>query len=161
MTTTLITIAALIAAAFLGRSLFRRFATDRIAVLNERHRATSRLVGRAELVDGNRHLDVALALTAATLFYENADMQASIDLDYVREVEYDTELSTGTTPATGKVLRLRSNSQSFEFVLPNDVVARWHMMLPPRRAAGTAAAAEKAVAIEAAIAVPAVQAAGA
>ncbi len=31
------------------------------------------------------------------------------------------------------MLRLRSNSQTFEFVLPNDMVARWHMMLPPRR----------------------------
>ena len=138
---TWIVIAALIAVAILGRSLYRRFATDRIAVFNEQRRSTSRLVGRAELVDGNRHLDVALALTPTTLFYENADMQASIDLDFVREIEYDTELATGTTPATGKVLRLRSNSQAFEFVIPNDVLARWHMMLPPRRAAVAAQAA--------------------
>jgi len=33
----------------------------------------------------------------------------------------------------GKVLRLRSDSRMFEFILPNDTVARWHMMLPPRR----------------------------
>jgi hypothetical protein len=72
------------------------------------------------------------------LFYENAGMQASIDLQWVREIEYDTELTTGATPPEGKVLRLRSNSGTVEFVLPSDVTPRWHLMLPPRRA-GTAA----------------------
>ena len=61
-------------------------------------------------------------------------MKASIDLQWVREIEYDTELATGSTPPGGKVLRLRSNSQMFEFVLPKDVMPRWHLMLPPRRA---------------------------
>jgi hypothetical protein len=36
----------------------------------------------------------------------------------VREVEYDTELATGLAIADGRVLRLRSHSQTFEFVLP-------------------------------------------
>ena len=125
---------AVIVVGFLGWNLYRRFGANRIQALNDKRRATSRIVGRGEFVDGNRHLDVALAVTQSTFFYENADMQASLDLDWIREIEYDTELSTGTVPATGKVLRLRSNSQTFEFVLPNDVVARWHMMLPPRRA---------------------------
>jgi hypothetical protein len=123
----------LLVAAFLAWNLYRRYGVDRIADFNEKRRTTSRFVSRGELVDGNRHLDVALAVTQSTFFYENADMQASIDLQYVREIEYDTELATGTTPPTGKVLRLRSNSQTFEFVLPNDTVARWHMNLPPRR----------------------------
>src|SRR5688572_16105320 len=125
---------AVIVVGFLGWNLYRRFGADRIQALNDKRRATSRIVSRGEYVDGNRHLDVALAVTQSTFFYENADMQASLDLDWIREIEYDTELSTGTTPATGKVLRLRSRSQTFEFILPNDVVARWHMMLPPRRA---------------------------
>lgn len=125
---------AVVVVGFLGWHLYRRFGADRIQALNDKRRATSRIVSRGEFVDGNRHLDVALAVTQSTFFYENADMQASLDLDWIREIEYDTELSTGTTPATGKVLRLRSRSQTFEFVLPNDVVARWHMMLPPRRA---------------------------
>ncbi|MCU1347756.1 MAG: hypothetical protein JWO56_786 [Acidobacteria bacterium] len=131
---TWITIAAVVAVVILGWNLYRRFGSDRIAELNERRRATSKMVGRGELVDGNRHLAVALALTQSTFFYENSDMQASIDLQWVREIEYDTELATGTAIEGGKVLRLRSNSQTFEFVLPNDVVPRWHMMLPPRRA---------------------------
>ena len=124
---------AIIAVGFLGWHLYRRFGSDRILELNEKRRGSSRMVGRGELVDGNRHLQVALAVTQSTFFYENADMEASIDLDWVREIEYDTELSTGTMPAAGKVLRLRSNSQTVEFVLPEEMVARWHMMLPPRR----------------------------
>lgn len=134
-------IAAMAVAIYLAWNLYRQLSTDRIATLNEKRRATSRIVSRGEFIDGNRHLDVALAMTTSTFFYENADMQASIDLEWVREIEYDTELATGTAPAAGKVLRLRSQSQTFEFVLPNDVVARWHMMLPPRRDAAAVATA--------------------
>ncbi|HUP62395.1 MAG TPA: hypothetical protein VNA69_18465 [Thermoanaerobaculia bacterium] len=128
-----LTILALVVVAFLGWNLYRRFGTDRIGAFNDRRRATSRLVGRGEFIDGNRHLDVALAVTQSTLFYENSDMQASIDLQWVREIEYDTELATGLAIARGKVLRLRSHSQTFEFVVPHDVVERWYLSLPPRR----------------------------
>jgi len=130
-----LSIAAVVVVGFLGWNLSRRFGTDRIEALNEKRRGTSRLVSRGEFIDGNRHLDVALAVTSSTFFYENADMEGSLDLQCVREIEYDTELATGTVPATGKVLRLRSNSQTFEFVLPNEVVPRWHLELPPRREA--------------------------
>jgi hypothetical protein len=130
---TLLSVAAGVGAALLAWNLVRRFGSDRIGALMEKRRATSRLVSRGELVDGNRHLDVALAVTQSTLFYETANMQASIDLQWIREIEYDTALATGTAPAAGKVLRLRSNSQTLEFVLAADIVPRWHLMLPPRR----------------------------
>ena len=130
----LLSLAAGIAVAFLGWNLYRRFGADRIAEFNERRRSSSRMVGRGEFVDGNRHLAVALAVTQSTFFYENSDMQASLDLQWVREIEYDTELATGSAVVGGKILRMRSDSQTFEFVLPNDTVPRWHMMLPPRRA---------------------------
>ena len=130
----LLSLAAGVAVAFLGWNLYRRFGTDRILKFIERRRGSSRMVSRGEFVDGNRHLDVALAVSQSTFFYENSDMQASLDLEFVREIEYDTELATGSAVPGGKVLRLRSDSQTFEFVLPNDAVARWHMMLPPRRA---------------------------
>ena len=129
-----LTVAALGIVAVLGFTLYFRFRASRIDALNEKRRPTSRMVGRGEFVDGNRHMDVALALTTTDLFYENADMAASLDLRWVREVEYDTRLATGQTVANGKVLRLRCFSQVFEFVLPNDVVPRWHLMLPPRPA---------------------------
>lgn len=134
---TWLTIAAVVVVALLGWNLYRRFGTDRIAVFNERRRAGSKIVSRGEYVDGNRHLDVALALTQSTLFYENSDMEASIDLEWVREVEYDTELATGLAIPEGRVLRLRSQSQVFEFVLPREHVTRWHMLLPPRRVSRT------------------------
>lgn len=130
---TWLSIAAVVAVVVFGWSLYRRFGTDRIAAFNERRRAGSKIVSRGEFVDGNRHLDVALALTQSTLFYENSDMEASIDLQWIREVEYATELATGLAIADGKVLRLRSQSQTFEFVLPREQVTRWHMLLPPRR----------------------------
>jgi hypothetical protein len=128
-----LTIIAVGVLAFLSWNLYRRFGADRIAALCEKRRLTSRIVSRGEFVDGSRHVEVALALTRSTFFYENSDVQASLDLHWVSEIEYDTHLSTGVAATGGKVLRLRCYSQSFEFVLPQDVVARWHMMLPPKR----------------------------
>jgi hypothetical protein len=119
--------------AFLGWNLYRRFGADRMAELTERRRGTSRMVSRGDFVDGNRHLDVVLSLTQSTFFYENADMEASVELQWVSEVEYDDGLATGGAIKGGKVLRLRCYSQVFEFVLPTEFVPRWHMMLPPRR----------------------------
>lgn len=128
-----LTVVAAAVVAVLGWYLYHRFGSDRIAELNESRRTSSRMVSRGEFVDGNRHMPVALAVTQSTFFYENADMQASLDLQWVREIEYDTELATGSAIGAGKVLRLRSNSQTFEFVLPEDMVTRWNVVLPPRR----------------------------
>jgi hypothetical protein len=127
-------IAAVIALAVLGWNLYRRRGAGRIEKFMERRQPTARMVSRAEFIDGGRQVAVALAVTDSTFFYENAAMQASLDLQWVREIEYGTELTNGGAVAGGKVLRLRCYSQTFEFVLPNEVVARWHMMMPPRRA---------------------------
>lgn len=123
---------ALAAVGVLGWNLGRRFSADRIGRLNDQRRAGSRLVSRGEFVDGNRHVPVALALTDSTFFYESHDVHASLDLRFMREVEYDSELATGTSIDGGAVLRVRSDSQTFEFVLPNDAAPLWHSMLPPR-----------------------------
>jgi hypothetical protein len=130
---TLVSFAALVIVLFLGWNLYRRFGADRISSLNDRRRASSRLVSRGEYVDGSRRLAVALAVTPSTFFYENADMQASVDLHWVQEIEYDTELATGLAAPGGTVLRLRAHSQTFEFVLPEDVVGSWKTMLPARQ----------------------------
>jgi hypothetical protein len=127
-------IAAFIALTVLGWNLYRRIGADRIGKFMERRRATARMVSRADFIDGGHHVAVALAVTDSTFFYENSDMQATLDLQWVREIEYATELATGVAVAGGKVLRLRCYNETFEFVLPNEVVARWHMMMPPRRA---------------------------
>ena len=146
-----ITVVAVVVACVLGWNLFRRFGSDRIQEFNDRRRSSSRLVGRGEFIDGNRHVPVALALTRSTLFYENREMRASLDLLWIREIEYAAELATGGHMPHGKVLRLRSQSQTFEFVLPNDVVPRWHMMLPPTRVGGPATLTGLAVRVASAI----------
>lgn len=137
-----ISVAAVVVVLFLSWNLHRRVNAGRIAAFSERRRATSRIVGRGEFFDGNRRIEVALALTSETLYYENPGMAASLDLRWVREIEYDTRLATGAAIAVGKVLRLRCHSQTFEFVLPEEMVVRWHMMLPARRATAAAAADE-------------------
>jgi hypothetical protein len=116
-------------------NLYYRVGAARIEAIANKRRATSRTVTSGEFVDGNRHVKVALALTSTDLFYENADMKAYLDLRWVQEVEYDTSLATGQEVEGGKVLRIRSTSQVFEFVLPNAVVPTWHLMLPARRPA--------------------------
>jgi hypothetical protein len=113
--------------------LWKRFASDRLQLFSDRRSGSSRLVSRGEFVDGNLHLPVALALTDLTFFYENSDMQASLDRKWIHEVEYDDELSTGHAVGDGTVLRLRCFSQTFEFVLPRDVVRQWKTLLPPHQ----------------------------
>lgn len=125
----------------LGWILYQRFGPTRIAAFNDRRRAGSKIVSTGQFVDGSRHIDVALALTGSTLYYECSAMQASIDLEWVREVEYDTKLATGAAIGEGRVLRLRSQSQAFEFVLPPDLVTRWYTLLPPASRSRAAAAA--------------------
>jgi hypothetical protein len=128
-----LSIAAAGVVAFLCWNLYRRFAVDRLEKFIDGRRATSRMVSAAEFADGSRHLQVALALTNSDLFYENADMQGSLDLRFVREVEYDVGLATGQPVTSGKVLRIRSFSQVFEFVIADDLIPRWQTALPPRR----------------------------
>jgi hypothetical protein len=128
-------------------NLYYRVGASRIEAMLNKRRATSRTVSVGEFVDGNRHMKVALALTGTDLHYENADVQAYLDLRLVDEVEYDSSLATGQEPAGGKVLRIRSHSQVFEFVLPEKVVPTWHLMLPPRRQPEVPAAAPVAVAV--------------
>jgi len=129
---TLLWICAAIAAVVLTFVFFNRFRSDAIVLLNDRRRSSSRVVSRGEFVDGNRHVVVALAATPSTFFYENSEMQASLDLDWIREIEYDSNLVTGAHIGSGKVLRLRSDRQTFEFVIPDDTVARWRAAVPAR-----------------------------
>jgi hypothetical protein len=118
---------------FLGWVLWRRLSSDRLQLFNDRRRGSSQLVSRGEFVDGSRHMPVALALTEAAFFYENGDMQASLERQWIHEVEYDDELATGGAVGDATVLRLRCLSQTFEFVLPAPSVTQWKSLLPPHR----------------------------
>jgi hypothetical protein len=104
------------------------------AIMNKR-RPSSKLVSRAEYVEGLERMPVALALTDDTFYYENSDLQALFELRTIDEIEYDDELATGRSLQHGcKALRLRSHGTTFEFVLEPAECARWQQALPPRRA---------------------------
>jgi hypothetical protein len=125
-------IGAVIVLALLTWTLLRHLASDRMQQFTDRRRGSSRFVSLGEFVDGSRHLPVAMALSGSAFYYENSNMQASLDLQWIQEVEYENELATGHHVGTGRVMRLRCFSQTFEFVLPEDVVAQWQAILPAR-----------------------------
>lgn len=126
-------IAAAISVGVLFWNLSRRFSARRLHDFNESRRAASRIVSLGEFVDGNRTLAVALALTDLAFYYENTDMQASLDLQWIEEVDYDSALASGRSTEGGQVLRLRCMRQVFEFILRDDVVAAWKGVMPARR----------------------------
>lgn len=111
-------------------SVFKQFGTDRFDALAERLREKSRLVSRGKLVDGTRRKDVLLALTDSTFIYESSDGQSSFDRQWIRDVEYEDQLSTGKSVGADKVLRLRCFSRTFEFVLSPQVFHEWEAILP-------------------------------
>src|ERR1051325_6780433 len=111
MLTWLITGIALAAVFYLIKILAARLASDRIQQFMDRRRASSRLVSRGELVDGNRHLPVALALGPSTLYYESSELQASLDLEWIGEVEYDDDVVTGQYAGAGPILTIRCPTQ--------------------------------------------------
>jgi hypothetical protein len=126
------TIAGLAVLAALIWILMRMRSTDLLEEKMARRRSSSRLVSRADLVEGSERIPVALALTNEAIYYENPDLDASLDLQQIEEVEYDNETATGQV-LDGNALRLRSHGHTFEFVLDPDSTGKWRAMLPARR----------------------------
>jgi hypothetical protein len=111
---------------------FRMRSKDHVEQVLAKHKASARVCSRACLLEGMEQIPVALALTAESINYENRDLQASIDLSVIEEVEYDDETATGHTVA-GKVLRLRAHNHLFEFMLDLPSAKQWETALPARR----------------------------
>jgi len=105
---------------------------DRVEEVLSKHRGSARVCSRACLLEGMEEIPVALVLTADTIYYENSDLQASIELPLIEEVEYDDETATGHT-LPGKVLRLRAHNHVFEFTLDLPSAKQWEAALPARR----------------------------
>jgi hypothetical protein len=105
---------------------------DRVEEVLSKHRGSARVFNRACLLEGMEEIPVALVLTADTIYYENSDLQASIELPLIEEVEYDDETATGHT-VPGKVLRLRAHNHVFEFTLDLPSAKQWEAALPARR----------------------------
>jgi hypothetical protein len=111
---------------------FRLRSNDRVDEVLTKHKGTARASSRARLIEGMEQIPVALVLTADTIYYENRDLQASIEVSVIEEVEYDDETATGHTVA-GRVLRLRAHNHSFEFTLDLPSAKQWEAALPARR----------------------------
>jgi hypothetical protein len=131
MTLTTVTIVGLVVLAALIWLYLRMRSRDLIDEMMARRRASARLVSRADFVEGLERIPVALALTTDSIVYENPDLDASLDLRHIEEVEYDDETATGHS-VDGKALRLRAHGHLFEFVLDNNVARQWESALPPR-----------------------------
>jgi hypothetical protein len=128
--TTVTTIGLVVLAALIWLFLRTR-SKDRIEEMMAKRRPASRVVSRADFVEGLERIPVALSLTNEVICYENTDIDACLELRYMEEVEYDDETATGQA-ADGKVLRLRSHGHTFEFVLDSDSGRQWATMLLPR-----------------------------
>ena len=122
-----------VVAVILTINLYKQLAAERLAKFSELRRASSQQVSRGQIVDGRRHENVALALTQTSLIYENSHMHGSLDREWIQEVGYEDELATGERVGSGKVMRIRCFSKTFEFVLPWDVVREWQAVLPAHR----------------------------
>ncbi|MDQ6800916.1 MAG: hypothetical protein M3041_08775 [Acidobacteriota bacterium] len=132
MSLTVVTVVGLAVLAALIWIFMRVRSTDLLEERMARRRSSSRLVSRADLVEGMERIPVSLALTNEAIYYENPDLDASLDLQHIEEVEYDNETATGQV-LDGNALRLRSHGHTFEFVLDPDSTGKWRAMLPARR----------------------------
>lgn len=125
-----ITVVGIVALAALTWLFLRLRAQDQLADQMAKRKATSKIVSRANYMEGIERIPVALSLADDAIFYENADLSASLELAQLEEVEYDDETATGHSVA-GKALRLRSHGHCFEFVLEEKVAREWEKLLPP------------------------------
>ena len=128
-----VTVIGIVVLAILIWFFVRARSKDLITELMEKRRANSRIVSRADYVEGMNSMPVALSATAESLYYENTDLQATFELARIDEIEYDDELSTGRSlPPGTRALRLRSHGAAFEFVMPAAEIAKWQSVLPQR-----------------------------
>jgi hypothetical protein len=105
---------------------------DVLGALMDKRRPTSKLVTRADYVEGREQIPVALSVSADTLYYESPDMEASFELSRVDEIEYSDDLATGRDVHGCRVLRLRSHGATFEFLIDKADASKWMAALPPR-----------------------------
>jgi len=126
-----ITIAGVVVLAVLLWIYLRMRSKDRIDEIMGKHRGSASVCSRANLVEGMEMIPVALALKNDAIYYENTDIQASIELALIEEVEYDDETATGHT-MPGKVLRIRAHNHVFEFALDLPTARQWEAAFPPR-----------------------------
>ena len=130
-----ITVVGLVVLAALIVLFVRTRSKDLLEEMMNKRRPTSKLVCRAEYVEGMERMPVALALTEDRFYYENTDLQAFFELSTIDEIEYDDELATGRQVEHGcRALRMRSHGAAFEYILTPADYKQWAEALPARRA---------------------------
>jgi len=127
-----VTVVGLVVLAALIWTFMRMRMRDQLDGMMAKRRGSCRIVSRADFLEGIEKIPVCLALDDDAVHYENADLQATLELQHVDEVEYDDETATGHSVA-GKALRLRAHGHAFEFVLSLATAKQWEQLLPPRR----------------------------
>lgn len=134
------TVVGLVVLAVLIWLFVRTRSQDMLAAMMAKRKATSKVVSRADYMEGMERIPVALSLTDDAFYYENPDLQASFELKHIDEIEYDNELATGKSLEHGRrALRLRSHGTAFEFILDPAQDKIWQSMLPARRTGQSAA----------------------
>jgi hypothetical protein len=126
-----VTVVGLIVIVVLGVILGRKLREDKIESLLRKRRNVAKVSQAALYIEGPSQVPVAVTLTKSMLFYENEDLQASLELARIDEVEYDDDVSTAHSAAHGRVLRLRSHGQVFEFILKKELAKEFEEHLPP------------------------------
>lgn len=136
----IVTVVALAVLAVLVVVYLRLRQGDVLGALMEKRRASSKLVTRAQYVEGREQVAVVLSMTADTIYYDSPDMDASFELSRIDEVEYTDDLATGRDVHGCRVLRLRSHGAMFEFLLSKADADKWAAVLPPHLYGQTASA---------------------
>lgn len=130
-----VTVVGLVVLAGLIVLFVRTRSKDLIEDIMNKRRASSKLVTKADYMEGLERMPVCVALTEDRFYYENTDLQAFFDLSTIDEVEYDDELATGRPVDHGcRALRLRSHGTTFDFILQPADVTKWMAALPQHRA---------------------------
>jgi hypothetical protein len=127
-----VTVVGLVVLAALIWVYLRMRIKDHLDEVMAKRRGSCRIVSRADFLEGMEKIPVSLALDDEALHYENTDLQATLELRHIDEVEYDDETATGHS-VVGKALRLRSHGHAIEFVLDQATARQWEQLLPPRR----------------------------
>jgi hypothetical protein len=111
--------------------LFRKFRShDVLEALAAKRRGSSKIVTEASYVEGLEKMPVVVSLTDDCFYYENADLQGSLDITQIDEIEYDNETATGHAVASGRALRIRSHGHCIEFLLNTADANKWEAVLP-------------------------------
>src|SRR5436190_19309538 len=113
MTLTVATIVGIVVLAALLWLYVQLRSKDHLDAMMAKRSASVKLVSRANYVEGLERIRVALSLGADSIFYENPDLEAKLELRQIDEVEYDNETATGQAVHQGKALRLRSHGHTF------------------------------------------------